>query len=197
MREEQEKPLGAIVGFLKAHSTSLSLRGAIALGQDKRAEVPFSAACGGRIWEPGYHDRIRFRRGQLARMLDYVRDNPRRLAVKQAHLELFRVVWGLLLGGHSFSAIGNHFLLEWPVRTVIQSSRRIAPEVLEKQKRDLLAAARNGAVLISPCISPGEKEIARAAWRRSYRWSSCSKTVFRPFTSRRNAISKPVRKGGC
>lgn len=163
VREEQEKPLGAIVGFLKAHSTSLFLRSASASGQDKRAEVPFSAACGGRIWEPGYHDRILFRRGQLARMLDYVRDNPRRLAVKQAHPELFRVVRGLSLGGHSFSAIGNHFLLERPVCTVIQCSRRISPEALEKQKRDLLEAARNCPVLISPCVSPGEKEIARAA----------------------------------
>lgn len=96
-------------------------------------------------------------------MLDYVRDNPRRLAVKKAHPELFRVVRGLSLGGYSFSAIVNHFLLERPVRTAIQCSRRISPEALEKQKRDLLAAARNGAVLISPCISPGEKEIARAA----------------------------------
>lgn len=191
VRERLEKPLGAIVGFLKAHSTSLfrrgagatelngeteergasalelngetEKRGAGASGLGSGVEVQFPAACGGRIWAPGFHDRILFRRGQLAQMLAYVRDNPRRLAVKRAHPELFRVVRELSLVGHSFSAIGNHFLLERPVRMAIQCSRRISPEALDKRQRELLAAARKGAVLISPCISPGEKQIARAA----------------------------------
>ena len=34
---------------------------------------------------------------------------------------------------------------------------------LEKQRTELLKAARKGAVLISLCISPGDKQIARVA----------------------------------
>ena len=36
-------------------------------------------------------------------------------------------------------------------------------EALAEKEAELLAAARHGAVLVSPCISPGEKRIARAA----------------------------------
>ena len=94
------------------------------------------------------------------------------------------------LTGH-FSAIGNHFLLESPSLIQVQCSRdylaygRIpkpggglkiernekGEPIIEKTtpefeaKRDmLLAAAKHGAVLISPCISDGEREIARLAF---------------------------------
>ena len=215
VQKAQEKPLGAMVGFLKAHTTSLFLHGASAMAQDTThgasapaqgtasamaqgtasamaqdtthgasamaqdtthgASAPaqggpaqgvlWPAACGGRrpIWAPGYHDRILFRRGQLERMVAYVRDNPRRLAVKRAHPELFRVVRDLSLAGQPFTGIGNHFLLQWPVRVPIQCSRKLSAEALARRQSALLALARKGAVLISPCISPGEKQIARAA----------------------------------
>ncbi len=185
VQKAQEKPLGAMVGFLKAHTTSLFLHGASAMAQDTThgASAPaqgtasasaqggpaqgvlWPAACGGRrpIWAPGYHDRILFRRGQLERMVAYVRDNPRRLAVKRAHPELFRVVRDLSLAGQPFAGIGNHFLLQWPVRVPIQCSRKLSAEALARRQSALLALARKGAVLISPCISPGEKQIARAA----------------------------------
>ena len=200
VQKAQEKPLGAMVGFLKAHTTSLFFHGASAMAQDttpgasamaqdttlgasamaQDAPMPaasasaqggpaqgvlWPAACGGRrpIWAPGYHDRILFRRGQLERMVAYVRDNPRRLAVKRAHPELFRVVRDLSLAGQPFAGIGNHFLLQWPVRVPIQCSRKLSAEVLARRQSALLALARKGAVLISPCISPGEKRIARAA----------------------------------
>ena len=185
VQKAQEKPLGAMVGFLKAHTTSLFLHGASAMAQDathgasasaqgtasasaqgsSAQGVLWPAACGGRrpIWAPGYHDRILFRRGQLERMVAYVRDNPRRLAVKRAHPELFRVVRDLSLAGLPFAGIGNHFLLQWPVRVPIQCSRKLSAEALARWQSALLALARKGAVLISPCISPGEKRIARAA----------------------------------
>ena len=41
------------------------------------------------LWESGYNDRILEQEGQLQRMKDYLRDNPRRLAVKRAHPDLF------------------------------------------------------------------------------------------------------------
>lgn len=98
VQKAQEKPLGAMVGFLKAHTTSLFFHGASAMAQatthgasapaqgSSAQGVLWPVACGGRrpIWAPGYHDRILFRRGQLERMVAYVRDNPRRLAVKRA-----------------------------------------------------------------------------------------------------------------
>lgn len=125
------------------------------------------AACGTekdfRLWAPGFHDMILFHDGQLANMRAYVRDNPHRLALKRAHPELFRIVRTLSLCGTVFAGIGNHFLLQAPVRLVIQCSRCITEAALEELQKELLAAAQHGAVLISPCVSPGEKQIARAA----------------------------------
>lgn len=41
------------------------------------------------LWSKGYHDRILYGRGQLARMLNYVSDNPRRGWIKHQHRDLF------------------------------------------------------------------------------------------------------------
>jgi hypothetical protein len=96
-------------------------------------------------------------------MRAYIKDNPRRLAVKRAHPELFRIVRDLPVCGHTFAAIGNHFLLDAPVKRQVQISRSVTAAALAAAEAELLAAARHGAVLVSPRISPGEKQIARAA----------------------------------
>ena len=193
----------------------------------------------GGLWAEGFQDTILFHEGQLDSMFTYLRDNPRRLAVKQLFPELFRVRNDLCLtlprqdsgnrelplsardrslqaqdsplsaqnrplcsvlgaGAPSFkahfSAIGNLFLLDSPNIIQVQCSRaylaykrvpkpgggrKIARDaagvpIVEKatpefeEKRDeLLAAAKHGAVLISPCISDGEREIARLAFAAS------------------------------
>ena len=227
----------------------------------------------GGLWAEGFQDTILFHEGQLDAMFTYLRDNPRRLAVKQLCPELFRVRNDLCLAmprqaqdrqlqaqyralprqaqdrplqaqdralprqaqdralqaqdralprqaqdrplcsapgagatgleAH-FSAIGNLFLLDSPNLIQVQCSRswfaykrlsttrncrfehrtegggrKIARDaagvpIIEKttpefeEKRDeLLAAAKHGAVLISPCISDGEREIARLAFAAS------------------------------
>jgi len=96
-------------------------------------------------------------------MRAYIQDNPRRLAVKRAHPELFRIIRDLSVCGHTFAAIGNHFLLNAPVKRQVQISRAVTSAALAAAAADLLSAARHGAVLVSPCISAGEKQIARAA----------------------------------
>lgn len=206
VREPQKKPLGAIVGAFKSHSTSLFLhaaRGEIhaarGMAQDGGAvlcpapggggAVLFPAACGGgagglsppALWSPGFQDTILFHKGQLAAMRAYVLDNPRRLAVKRAHPDLFRIVRDLPCAGARFAAIGNHFLLDYPVKRQVQCSRSATPEALDEQEAELLAAARHGAVLVSPCISPGEKRIARAALAASLPLIVLLENGFPPF----------------
>jgi len=164
------------------------------------------------FWGAGFQDTILFREGQLANMFNYVRDNPRRLAVKRLYREFFTVsdlaiVAGLMprqrnLGGSSvapasaggqllhFQAIGNEALLRAPAIFQIQCSRsylayrrvakpggglKIARDesgrpIIERETGDfrekldmLLAMAAKGAVLVSPCISDGEREMVRRA----------------------------------
>ena len=104
------------------------------------------------------------RQGQLQRWLDYLHDNPRRLLMKREHPDLFRVQRGLMVAGQQFSAIGNRFLLERPVRLQVRCSRSLTEEQIAAETARFLSEARRGAVLVSPSISKGEKTIMRAAF---------------------------------
>lgn len=64
----------------------------------------------------------------------------------------------------TFSAIGNRFLLDRPVRLQVQCSRRLSEAEIQEQVAHFLTAARQGAVLVSPAISPGERAVMRAAF---------------------------------
>ena len=118
----------------------------------------------GLLFAKGYNDRILFRQGQLDRWLNYLKDNPRRLLMKREKPELFRVQRGLTYAGMSFSAIGNRFLLERPMKVQVQCSRRITDEELKKKLDECIGLARQGAVMVSPAISQGEKAIMRAVF---------------------------------
>lgn len=210
VERELKRPLGNAIGGFKAGCEKIYAR----LGGE------------GRLFAEGFVDHVILRGGQLAIEFNYLRDNPRRLAVKRLFPELFRVSRrvgvslrlapqgqdrqrpapqgqdrqgageGAALEGAGvfaapaaravgyFSALGNHFLLDRPLAQVQVSRRffgyrrlngRIArdekgeplvdfstPEY-EARRDELFVAARYGAVLISPCISDGERQIAREA----------------------------------
>ena len=146
------------------------------------------------LFADGFTDTILFDAEAVAKGLAYVADNPRRLWVKRAHPELFRVLrdlrWRSPVNGREmhFAGIGNHELLNAPLMLQVQCSRSYftyarnamgkidhaarplveTPEFSTKAEA-LLAAAAHGAVLVSPCISPGEKEIARRAFAAGHR----------------------------
>ena len=84
--------------------------------------------------------------------------------MKREHPDLFRVQRNVEAAGMTFSAIGNRFLLDRPVRLQVQCSRRLSEAEIQEQVAHFLTAARQGAVLVSPAISPGEKAVMRAAF---------------------------------
>lgn len=118
----------------------------------------------GILFAPQYNDKILLREGQLDNWVQYLSDNPRRLLVKRDHPEFFRVQHSLTWKGMTFSAIGNSFLLRKPFLVQIQCSRSLTTGQIEKKKEEVLSLCRQGAVLISPSISPGERAIMREAF---------------------------------
>ena len=122
----------------------------------------------GMLWSIGYTDGILDNEGQLERWKEYLRDNPRRLLLKRQRPELFRVQRNLQVGDEVFSAIGNRYLLERPVRLQVMCSRRLTDAEIEEKKMYFLEQARQGAVLVSPSISKGEKAVMRAAFEAGY-----------------------------
>lgn len=109
-----------------------------------------------------YHDRILTGKNQLAHMVRYIKDNPRRLALKRAHRDLFRIRQNVTIGGIPCVTLGNMFLADYPQRQVLQCSRRLTSEQIAARKEECLAEAANGMVHVTAAISEGEKLISRA-----------------------------------
>ena len=176
----------------------------------------------GRLFAEGFVDEILSHQGQLGHWFNYLKENPRRLAIKTLFPWLFKRVcrlgvdlWLAPRAGNGgvdprlapkvegegvgqppraqargyFSALGNRFLLGRPLAQVQVSRRffgyrRVAkpggglkiakdekgepiaefstPE-FEARREELFDAAKHGAVLLSPCVSDGERQIAREA----------------------------------
>lgn len=122
----------------------------------------------GLLWSKGYTDGILDRKGQLETWKNYLRDNPKRLLIKRLFPDYFRVQRHVKVGTYECSAIGNRFLLSKPLRLQVQCSRSMTPEQIAEACDYYLQQARAGAVLVSPCISPGEKHIMRTAFEADF-----------------------------
>ena len=122
----------------------------------------------GLLFARGYNDRLLLREGQLDTWMRYLADNPRRLLMKRETPDLFRVQRDLKIGSQTFSSIGNRFLLQRPTRIQVQCSRHLNDDEVQAKVHEYLGAAAQGAVLVSPSISPGEKAVMRAAFECGY-----------------------------
>ena len=149
------KPLGNVIGGFKAGSSKA------AIGRPG-------------LWAEGFQDTILFHEGQLDAMFRYLRDNPRRLAVKRLCPDLFKVRRNLEPNKLQVQCSRSVFAYERTAKP--GGGRKIARDAngepiasfttpgFEEKRDELLAAAKHGAVLVSPCISDGEREIARLAF---------------------------------
>lgn len=106
------------------------------------------------------------RRGQLKAMIRYVQMNPQRLATKRLHPGFFRVQHNVEIAGRIYDAVGNISILTETRRATVHVRRAMvaAAEHGEDQPlRDYMngcvIAARENTVMISPFISPKEKEV--------------------------------------
>ena len=178
VKEKMETPLGmALRGFKQScnrHYRSLVLSPSIVPSPVPSVALPTQHTkprdrqgedrSHGLLFARGYNDRLLLRSGQLDTWLHYLADNPRRLLMKREHPDLFRVQRNVQAAGFTFSAIGNRFLLDRPFRLQVQCSRSLTEEEIAAKVQECLSAARQGAVLVSPAISPGEKAVMRAAF---------------------------------
>ena len=144
-------------------------------GHERNADAPVHFARifarRGSIWQQDaayYHERILHAPGQLRRMIDYVKDNPRRLWIKSHNPELFRLHRRTEAAGLSFTSMGNHFLLDWPDKQVVEMSRSATNDEVQERLQEVLAAAYNGTVTYTAAISKGEQIIARTLREQGY-----------------------------
>ena len=169
-----------------------------------RGCLPPSLLAGDSLWSTGFNDSILWTAERRARATHYLKTNPYRLAIRRFFPNLFKVQRDLVVDlgegrtGH-FSAIGNHFLIDVPVLAQVQCSRSFfayrrdgrggllkgeppAVETAEFREKWALASklASTGAALVSPCISEGEREIARRAFEAGYKVITLANKGFSP-----------------
>lgn len=159
-----------------AHAEAAGMHGGTAGmhgGTGMDAPVHFARIFAGRgsIWQQDaayYHERILHAPGQLRRMIDYVKDNPRRLWLKSRHPDLFKLHRRTEAAGLSFTSIGNHFLLNLPDGQTVEMSRSATDEQIQERLGSVLVAAHQGVVTYTAAISMGERFIARSLREQGY-----------------------------
>ncbi len=115
------------------------------------------------IFNTDYYDCILHSSRNLDTIFSYIRSNPYRLAVRRAHPDFFRKVYGIQIGGHTYTAYGNIQLLDDPFKRQVVIHRADSPEEKKLKRAEWLHAAANGGVLVSPFISPEEKAVRAQA----------------------------------
>lgn len=121
------------------------------------------------LFEKGYNDKILMHEGQLDNWKAYLDDNPRRLLLKRQNPQLFTVLYGMEVAGHSCQIVGNRFLLDIPDKMAVIVHRRYTNEENARLREEWLACGERGGVLVSAAISPKEKDVLREAMNRGYR----------------------------
>ena len=179
--EPLPQSIGAVVRGFKSGCTKVykeeyycsGEKGAERHGEGEKVPVHFARIFAGRgsVWQQDaayYHERILHAPGQLRRMIDYVKDNPRRLWLKSHNPDLFKLHRRTEAAGLSFTSMGNHFLLNWPDGPVVEMTRSATNEEIEERLCSVSAAAHNGAVTYTAAISKGEQIIVRTLREQGY-----------------------------
>lgn len=112
--------------------------------------------------------RVLTHKGQLHAMIEYVKANAERAWQRRQNPELFRMHRKTEVCGLQFTSMGNHFLLDWPDRQLVEISRSASDEQIEERLKSVLVAAHNGAVTFTAAISKGEQKIARTVREKGY-----------------------------
>lgn len=112
--------------------------------------------------------RVLTHKGQLHAMIEYVRTNPERAWLRRQNPNLFRFHRKTEVCGMQFTSMGNHFLLDWPDRQLVEMSRSATDEQIKDRLKLVLAAAHNGAVTYTAAISKGEQEIAKTVREQGF-----------------------------
>lgn len=141
----------------KAHTNTPTLPG-IRASSGKEALAPRYL----RLFSEGYNDSILRGREQLQHMIDYVRDNPRRLLLKRANSPYFTIHRSIDIAGYRFDTIGNLALLQRPLMAV-HCRRHWTDDERKAFVSRCLEASENGTVLVGAFISKSEQKIAQTA----------------------------------
>lgn len=115
------------------------------------------------------------RRTQLPNTIRYIDMNPQRLATKRLKPGYFRVQREITIGGRSYDGVGNAtILMSGRLETVhvrramVEAASRDDDQPLRDYMNSCVLKAREGAVMVSPFISPHEKQVMQVLLRERH-----------------------------
>ncbi len=121
------------------------------------------------LFEAGYNDRLLFNGTQLKAWKRYLDDNPRRLAVKRQHPDLFIARHNIAIAGSICHSVGNRFLLSIPDKAPVIVHRRDNDEEYREKIAGWMNCGERGGVLIGTGIAERERWVMREALIRGYK----------------------------
>lgn len=100
-------------------------------------------------------------KGQLQEMYDYISLNAYRKWVVKHNPHLFTLHKDTVVAGLHFRSLGNHWLLDWPERQMVECSRSETQADWDRRLEDILFYATLGTVTYTAAVNKGEAYIAR------------------------------------
>lgn len=129
-----------------------------------RWKIKVNKACGlESVFETGFNDQILHQNRSLKVIINYIRENPKRLIVRKLYPQYFRRVNELRIGARFFQAYGNLQLLDNPFKEQVVVHRHYTEEELQQKLAVWRYTAANGGVLVSPFISKAERDVLHEA----------------------------------
>lgn len=119
------------------------------------------------LWQPGYCIGVCQTERSLHTRIGYVLLNPFFAILESEHRDFMSRAIRLNIAGRTYSGYGNMLLLKEPERLQVFCHRRhpvtkqpyIETKDYQDEKATILDATANGAVIVTPGVSPGEKDI--------------------------------------
>jgi hypothetical protein len=128
------------------------------------------------------------RRGQLHTMIHYVQMNPVRLATKRLKPGFFRVQKDIEIGNRKYDGVGNVALLmeeayapvhvrhQW-----VDKAQHGNDQELRDYKNACVLKARKAVVMVSPFISPDEKQVMQVLLKEQHPFILLTDNGFRDY----------------
>lgn len=139
---------------------------------------------------------------QLPSTIRYLDMNPQRLATKRLKPGFFRVQEDIEIAGRRYSGVGNIALLQSerfaPVhvrRTMVDEAEHGDDRRLRDYMNGCVIAARRGAVMVSPFVSPKEKDVLDVLLKEQHPFILLADNGFRDYYKPADALFDAVAAG--
>lgn len=139
---------------------------------------------------------------QLPNTIRYIDMNPQRLATKRLKPGFFRVQKSITIGDRSYDGVGNvALLMNERYATVhvrhllVEQATHGMTEPLRNYKNSCVLKAREGVVMVSPFISPDEKQVMQVLLRERHPFILLTDNGFRDYYKPADALFDACAEG--